>query len=216
MEKKRIIVNVGRQFASGGKDIAVRIGELLDVKVYDRELITESAKESGVCSEFFERADEKTLWSKFFGFTSVRNGMAHYGNAEYANFLNQDELFKIQSDVIRQIAARESAIFVGRCADYILRDDERALNIFISADREARIERICTQLGLSERKAVALMEQHDKERATYYNYYTFKKWGAAESYDLCINSTRLGIESTADFLASYVGDMMARKTFNRK
>ncbi len=201
---KRFVVNVGRQFASGGKDIAVRMSELLNVKVYDRELITEAARESGMCCEFFERADEKRLWSKFFGFASARNGIAHYGDAEYANFLNQDELFKIQSDVIRQIYERESCVFVGRCADYILREEVRSIDIFISADRDARVERICRNLGVSERKALMLMEQHDKERANYYNYYTFKRWGAAESYDLCINSTVLGIDATAEFLADYV------------
>jgi hypothetical protein len=202
---EKFIINLGRQFASGGKDIAVRLSQILGVKVYDRELITEAAHESGVGREFFERSDEKSLWLKFFGFNGgTKVSVPLYGNAEYGNFINQDELFKLQSDVIRQIAARESCIFVGRCADYILRDNPRAVDVFVSADRQARIARICKNLNLSESKAEALMEQTDRERSNYYNYYTFKTWGAAASYDLCVNSTRLGIDATAEYIACFV------------
>ena len=200
----KFVINVGRQFGSGGKDVAVKLSEIFGIKVYDRELITEAAKESGMCSKFFERADEKNLISKFFGFIGAKNGITHFGSSEYRNLLNQDELFKIQSDVIRKISAKESCIFVGRCADYILREDPRSVDIFISADKSSRVARICKNLQVSERKALSLMEQNDRERSEYYNYYTFKKWGTAESYDLCVNTSLLGTDATAEYVAEFV------------
>src|SRR5690554_3634644 len=121
-----------------------------------------------------------------------------------SNYLWNEMLFKIQSDVIRDLADKQSCIFVGRCADYILRDHPRALNLFISAELADRVKRVEDFFELPEKKARELIEKTDKKRAGYYNYYSNKQWGAAESYHLCINSSILGLEATADFIKDFL------------
>ena len=126
--------------------------------------------------------------------------------SEYAgsNVLSNDALFKIQSDVIRDIAARESCVFVGRCADYILRDHPRAVNVFVAADRADRCERLCRQCGITPGEAEARMDREDARRAAYYNYYSSGTWGMASTYHLCVDSSVLGIDGTVDFVLEFV------------
>ena len=119
------------------------------------------------------------------------------------NVLSNDALFKVQSDVIRDLASRESCIFVGRCADYILRDHPRAVNVFITADDDDRVRRIRTRTGCTEEAARAMMERGDASRADYYNYYSLRTWGAAATYHLCVNTSALGDEATADFILQF-------------
>lgn len=190
------IINIGRQFGSGGKLIALRIGETLGIQVYDNELISKAAEESGFSKELFERSDEKRSMfniSSFFG-------TGRFGSAQ--NYVGDNELFKIQSDVIRGIAEKGPAIFVGRCSNYILRDME-CLDVFISAPAEERIRRIMERAGLNEDDARTRMERQDRTRQTYYNFFTFGNWGAASDYDLCMDSSLLGIEGTADFIIDF-------------
>lgn len=187
------IINIGRQFGSGGKLVAMRIGEILGIKVYDNELISKAAEESGFSKELFERSDEKRSMfniSSFFG-------TGRYGNTQ--NYVGDNELFKIQSDVIREIADKGSAIFVGRCSNYILRDMD-CLDVFISAPIEERTKRVMERAGLSEDDARTRIERQDRTRQTYYNFFTFGNWGAASDYDLCIDSSILGVEGTADYI----------------
>ena len=190
------IINIGRQFGSGGKMIASRIGETLGINVYDNELISKAAEESGFSKELFERSDEKRSMfniSSFFG-------TGRFGSAQ--NYVGDNELFKIQSDVIRGIAEKGPAIFVGRCSNYILRD-MACLDVFISAPAEERVKRIMERTGLDEDDARTRMERQDRTRQTYYNFFTFGNWGAASDYDLCIDSSLLGIEGTADFIIDF-------------
>ena len=190
------IINIGRQFGSGGKLVAMRIGEILGIKVYDNELISRAAEESGFSKELFERSDEKRSMfniSSFFG-------TGRFGNAQ--NYVGDNELFKIQSDVIREIADKGPAIFVGRCSNYILRDLD-CLNVFISAPVEERVRRVMERTGLSEEEAMTRIERQDRTRQTYYNFFTFGNWGTASDYDLCIDSSILGIEGTADCIIDF-------------
>ena len=190
------IINIGRQFGSGGKLIALRIGQSLGINVYDNELISKAAEESGFSKELFERSDEKRSMfniSSFFG-------TGRFGSAQ--NYVGDNELFKIQSDVIRGIAEKGSAIFVGRCSNYILRDME-CLDVFISAPAEERIRRVMDRTGLNEDDARTRMERQDRTRQTYYNFFTFGNWGAASDYDLCMDSSLLGIEGTAEFIIDF-------------
>ena len=126
--------------------------------------------------------------------------------------LSSDALFKIQSDVIREVAAREPAIFVGRCADYILRDHPRSLNIFLTADDPDRVARICGRTGCSEAEARQTMAHGDARRADYYNYYSMRTWGAAATYDLCANTSVLGIEATAELILRFAARKLDLKT----
>lgn len=202
--KELFVINIGRQLGSGGKDIGEIIARRLGIRLYDKELLTLAAQQSGLCPEFFEKADEKES-------RSVLSTMIAYLRSPFAgdmgnvtNVLSNDALFKIQSDVIRDIAARESCVFVGRCADYILRDHPRAVNVFVAADRADRCERLCRQCGITPGEAEARMDREDARRAAYYNYYSSGTWGMASTYHLCVDSSVLGIDGTVDFVLEFV------------
>jgi cytidylate kinase len=197
------VVNIGRQPGSGGRQIGQLLAERLAIPFYDKELISLAAKQSGLQEEVFERADEKSRYTLTGGLLGLKGPALDMGFSR--NYLWNELLFKIQSDVIRELGYEKSCIFVGRCADYILREHPRALNLFISADLDDRLKRVKEKHKLTtEKKAADLIERMDKRRAGYYNYYTNKKWGAAESYHLCINSSVLGIEGTTDFIEGFV------------
>lgn len=168
MEDK-FVINIGRQLGSGGKAVGEAIAQRLGIGVYDKQLINLAAEQSGLCPEVFERVDEKESRNLFS--TLVAYLRSPFVGSEYAgsNVLSNDALFKIQSDVIRDIAARESCVFVGRCADYILRDHPRAVNVFVAADRADRCERLCRQCGITPGEAEARMDREDARRAAYYN-----------------------------------------------
>lgn len=184
---KHLIINIGRQFGSGGKSVAVELGRRLGIPVYDNELITRAAAESGFSPELFERSDEN---KSVFGFS--RFGYATDDNS----------LFKIQSDTIRKIASSGSAIFVGRASDYVLRDMS-CVDVFISAPLQNRVERVCARQGISAEEAEKLISKKDSRRQEYYNFFTFAHWGVSANYDLCIDSSILGIEKTAELIIEF-------------
>ena len=195
---ERMIITIGRQFGSGGRLVAQAIGRKLDIPVYDNELISKAAEESGFSKHLFARSDEnRSLFSISSFFTNGRFGIAD-------NYMSDNELFRIQSDVIRKIAEEGSAIFIGRCSDYILRD-LKCLDVFITAEEEVRIKRVCEREGITPEEAARLVRTKDRTRETYYNYFTFGNWGVASNYDLCIDSSLLGIEGTADFIIDMLG-----------
>ena len=198
MEKKHIIINVGRQFGSGGKSIAEALGVKLGIRVYDNELITKAAEHSGFSPELFRRSDES---KHTFGLGSIFSSN-RYGSFTQ-NSVSESSLFKIQSDAIREIAQKGDAIFVGRASDYVLRDME-CLDVFVCAPLEARKARICERLGLSSEEAEKLIAKKDKERENYYNFFTFSHWGVASNYDLCVDSSVLGVDGTADFIMEFL------------
>ena len=193
MNEQNTIINIGRQFGSGGKLIALKISETLGVPVYDNELISKAADESGFSKELFERSDEKR---SIFNISSFF-GTGRFGGAQ--NYVGDNELFKIQSEVIRNIAAKGPAIFVRRCSNYILRDS-KCLDVFVCAPLEDRVKRVSERLGISLEEARTRIGRQDRTRETYYNFFTFGNWGAASDYDLCIDSSILGIDGTADFI----------------
>ena len=193
MEKK-IIINIGRQFGGGGRGVAYELGKKLNIPVYDREIISQAAKDSGFGAEFFKERDEKR---GFFSFTEI------FGFGDTENYMSDRGIFKLQSQTIEKIAEQGSAVIVGRCADYILREHENTLNVFLTSPLEVRAERIASRQGMSLEEAKAKALEKDKKRAEYYNYYTFGEWGVAGTYDLCIDSSILGIEGTADFIIDF-------------
>ena len=188
MEKK-IIFNVGRQFGSGGRIVAQKIADKLGIKVYDNELISKAAEASGFSRYLFRFS--------FNSFFSTQN----FGTAE--NYVNDNELFRIQSQVIREIAEHESAVIIGRCADYILRDMDCTVDVFVCAPEEMRRKTVAERIGSTLEKAEEVMKKTDRKRETYYNYYTFGNWGVASNYDLCMDSSILGIEGTADCIIDF-------------
>lgn len=201
MEDKKIIINVGRQLGSGGLVIAKKLAEAFGCNFYDRELLNLAAKESGFSEKFFEQNDEKkglfhTLFHMRAPFVSDNNF--------YNNKLSQESLFQFQSDAIRKAAEAHSCVFVGRCADYVLRDFKNTVSVFITADLDERIARICKRYGCNEAEAKKIIGNKEDVRATYYNYYTGKTWGHSTSYDMCINSSILGMDGTVEFIKEFI------------
>ena len=201
---RNYVINIGRQLGSGGKEIGEKLAARLGIDFYDKELINLASEESGLCREFFERADEKASKGIIGGLFGMRFPFISEGAIPSNNCLSNDALFKVQSDVIRRLAAEKSCVFVGRCADYILREHPRCVNVFISASKEARMARICQLYRVDEEKAEEMMEKADKRRSEYYNYYSYKTWGAAATYHLCMDSSVLGVDETVRFIEEFV------------
>ena len=197
------VINIGRELGSGGRVIGKILAERRKISYYDKELLAVAAKESGLSKEFFEKADEITN-------NNVGKGLFGFRFPFYPSDMNDNNplcnnsLFKIQSDIVRELAQKQSCLFVGRCTDYILRDFPRCVNVFVSATKEDRINSIMKNYQLSVEKAEEMIQKVDKKRSEFYNYYSMHTWGAAKTYHLCINSSVLGIERTADFIDEFV------------
>lgn len=203
-------VSIGRQIGAGGLEIAKILGKKFNVPVYDKELLMEASKESGLNPELFEKVDEnKVIESRgsMFGFSSLAEGFSNFFTS---TVLDSSALYKIESGVIAEIAEKGSAIFMGRCSDYILRDNPNGISVFITASKPDRIARVKLNKKLdgieklSDEKISELLDKGDKKRANYYNNYTMKTWGKAESYDMCLDSTTFTTEGCAEIIASVI------------
>lgn len=199
---QRIILTIGRQFGSGGREIGQKLAKALGIAYYDKELMAVAARESGLCEEVFEKADERASSGLSYAFTMGYSYMGMF--TPYTDILSNDGLFKFQSDAIRKLAEQESCILVGRCADYILRDDPDCLSFFIHSSMENRIQRIVARQQVTVEEAKELIVKTDKSRAAYYNYYTNKAWGVASSYNFSIDASVLGVDETVAFMKSFV------------
>ena len=197
----KIIINVGRQLGSGGHDIGRMLALDFGAKYYDRELLNLAAKESGFSEKVFEQNDERKGFFK--GLFNMGSPHVNSGSV-YKSSVSQESLFQFQSDAIIKAASEGSCVFVGRCADYVLRDFPNAVNIFITASMSYRVEQIMNKQHLDEAAAKAFIKKRESQRAEYYNYYTGKKWGHAASYDLCIDSSILGIMETEKIIAEFI------------
>ena len=198
---KHMIINVGRQVGAGGQEIGRMLAEDFDAKFYDRELLNLAAKESGFSEKFFKQNDEKKGFLR--GLLNVQTPHLSGGNLYGSNF-SQERLFQFQSDAIRKAAQEDSCVFLGRCADYVLRDFDNVVNVFITASMDFRIQLVSKVKELDAEHARKLIEHVESRRAQYYNYYTGKKWGAAESYDFCIDASILGLEETEKLIAEFI------------
>lgn len=201
MDNKNIIINIGRQIGSGGRIIAKKLADEFGCKFYDKEILNLAAKESGFNEKFFEQNDEqKGFLKSIFHIHVPLMGENNF----YKNNFSQDTLYQFQSDAIRKAAEGGSCVFVGRTADYILRDCKNTVSVFITANIDHRIQRVCKRHNFDRATARKYIHSKEDERASYYNYYTGKKWGHSESYDLCINSSILGIDETEKFIADFI------------
>ena len=198
---KHIIINVGRQGGAGGQEIGRMLAKDFEAQYYDRELLNLAAKESGFSEKFFKQNDEKKGFLR--GLFNVQAPHIIGGSLYGSNF-SQEGLFQFQSDAIRKAASEGSCVFLGRCADYILRDFENVVNVFITASMDFRVDVVSKVKQLDAEHARKLIEHVESRRAQYYNYYTGKRWGAAESYDLCIDASILGLEETEKLIADYI------------
>lgn len=201
--ERHFVITIGRQLGAGGRLLAEELGRRLGVPVYNKEIIAEAARQSGFDEALFEKADEHGGNT-----TPLGMGTWSFGSITTPGYINNDTLFQIQSRTIENLAEKGSCIFVGRCADYVLRDHEGMMSVFVTASEEDRVKRLCGCLDKCEKECRNLMASTERQRAAYYNYYSFKKWGAAESYDLCLNSSLYGIEGCADIVIAAIRSRM--------
>ena len=196
---------IGRQLGSGGRQIGHIIAQRLGIAYYDKELLSIAAEESGLGRGVFERNDER----KSFIHTFLGAVQPFFGGGDfYANQLSEENLFTLQSGVIRKLATDRSGVFIGRVADYILREHPRRVSIFVVADTEDRAKRIMEKEKTNRKNALRIIEEGDNQRANYYNFYSSGTWGSADNYDLCINSSALGIEATAEFILQFISQKL--------
>ena len=178
---ERTVITIGREFGSGGHEIGMKLAEKLGIKCYDKELLELAAKESGLCEELFASQDEKPTNSFLYSLVMDTYSLG-YTNS-YVDMPINHKVFLAQFDAIKKLAERESCVIVGRCADYALEDNPYAVSVFIKA---------------------SLIQKTDKRRASYYNYYSSKKWGEAKSYNLCIDSGLVGVDGAIDMILKFI------------
>ena len=198
-----LVITIGRQFGSGGRKVGKLLAEKLDIPYYDKELLAEAAKDSGICQEIFENHDEKPNRSLLF---SLVTGMQMHGDpgSMYMDMPLNHKIFLAQFDAIRRIASEGPCVIVGRCADYVLRDKPNAVSVFVKADIRQRMERAVSLYGVDPAKAEETVRKADKQRASYYNYYATATWGDVNNYDLCVDTGKLGIEGTVELIEQYL------------
>ncbi|MDR3245608.1 MAG: cytidylate kinase-like family protein [Prevotellaceae bacterium] len=195
---KNIILSIGRQFGSGGSEIGKKLANELNILYYDKELLAIAAQESGLCPEIFEKADERESSGFAYVFSLGFSPLGTY--VSHDDMLSNEKLFLLQSETIQKLAAKESCVIIGRCSDYILRDNPGCLSFFIHNSPANRVEHIMKRENVSAARAKELINKADKSRAAYYNYYTNKLWGVASSYNFSIDVSVLGIDETVSFL----------------
>ena len=195
------VITLSRQFGSGGSEIGKKLSDILGLPYVDKAILAEAAASSGISKEHFEKADEKRTNSFLFSLVS-----SHYGGSvapiQLSDIITDDKLFIYTANAIKKIAA-EPCIIVGRCADDVLRD-KKIIRVYVYADLADRVKRIAELYGIDEKAAATLIKKTDKKRANYYNFYTSKTWGVAENYDLCINSSSLGIDGSTETIKHFV------------
>ena len=201
--KPNTIITIGREYGSAGREIGYKVAEAFGIKLYDKEMLARAAKESGICEEIFQSHDEKPTNSFLYSLVMDTYSMGYSGNT-YTDMPINHKVFLAQFDAIKKIADEGPCILVGRCADYALESYPNVVSVFIHADLQSRIRRIARLYDLTDAKAKDVIVKTDKKRASYYNYYTNKKWSDAESYELCLTSSELGIEGTAQAIIDYV------------
>lgn len=195
---EKLILTIGRQFGSGGHEIGEKLAKRLGIKFYDKELLKLVAKESGLCEKVLESYDEKPTNSLLYSIV-----MDIYPSVMYSGPTIDQQIYQATYDAIRRLS-EESCVIVGRCADYILRDCPELISIFIHADADFRAARVKEEYRVTDAKARDMLVKTDKKRASYYNFQSEKKWGAAASYQLCVESSSLGIEGSVDLIMDYI------------
>lgn len=198
------IITISRQYASGGREIGAKLAKALEIPFYDNELITRAARESGFAEEAFHMAETKATNSLLY---SIAMGMSSYGNQElgFSHLSLDDRIYLAQAEIIRKVAAEGPCVIVGRCADYILKELDNIVHVFIWADMPFRIERAMKMdNNIDPKKIPDFIRKTDKRRANYYNYHSCEQWGRAQNYHLSINSACIGIDNSVECIKAYV------------
>ena len=202
MAKTNMVITIGRQYGSGGREVGRRLASRLEIPYYDKEILSEASKDSGICEELFEDHDEKPTRSFLY---SLVTGVQTHGNPStmYMDMPLNHRIFLAQFDTIHRLAGNGPCVVVGRCADYVLRDEKNVVNVFLKADMEHRIER-AIERGAEPSRAQDIVKRRDKERASYYNYYATTTWGDVNNYDLCLDTGKVGYDGAVDMIIAYI------------
>ncbi len=203
------VVTIGRQYGSAGREIGKMVAEYFDIPFFDKELLTRAAKESGFCEEMIQNHDERPTNSFLYNLVMDTYSFG-YNNSSFVDMPISHKVFLAQFDTIKKIADEGPCVIVGRCADYALADRNNVVDIFIYGNEECKVRRIMEKYELTENKTRDMIIKKDKQRQSYYNYYSSKKWGRADSYDLCINSSVLGVNGTVKLIIQYIEDFEKR------
>ncbi len=205
---KKLIITIARQYGSAGREIGEIAAKALNIPLYDKELITEAAARGSLNEDVIRGADESAANSLLYTLAMGSNIVGTTMQFGYKMPLN-DKLFILQSEVIKEYAAKGSCVIIGRCADYVLRDEANILKIFIYGDIDHRKERIAVRHPeIKSSQILDVINKTDKRRASYYNFYTGNKWGKFDNYDLAVNSSTLGVEGTAKIISLIASELM--------
>ncbi|MEG0972474.1 MAG: cytidylate kinase-like family protein [Lachnospiraceae bacterium] len=199
-----LVITIGREFGSAGKDIGIGVAKRLGVRCYDKELLEEAAKDSEFCEEIFENHDEKPTSSFLYSLVMDSHSYGGYSSPSFLDMPLNQKIFLAQFETIKKIAEKESCVMVGRCADYALQEFDNCVSVFVHAELPFKIQHLKETFQVDDNTAKELMKKTDKKRASYYNYYTSKRWGDSSSYDLCLNCSDLGIEGCVDLIMDYI------------
>ena len=205
------IYTIGREFGSGGREVGEKLAAKLGIKLYDKELLQQAAKDSGFCEEIFENHDDKPTNSFLYSLVMDTYSVSGYSAAPFLDMPLNHKVFLAQFETIKKIAEKESCVIVGRCADYALSDNPDCINVFIHADMDIRIKNVSRNLNITENKARDIINKTDKQRASYYNYYTSKKWGDSKSYNLSLDAGKLGTDNCVEMILKFRELMDAMK-----
>ena len=198
-----IVITMARQYGSGGKTIGAMLAKELGINCYSREILRMASEESGINERLFGMSDEKMKGAGWFKILS-RPYDGELLSPEEKGFVSEENIFNYQAKIIKDLAEKESCVIIGRCADYALEDFDNCISVYVHAPFEDRIKRIENEYGIPNGKSKEMLMKKDKQRSSYYNYYSSNKWGDAKSYDLCLNSSYLGIDGSVDLIKKVI------------
>ncbi|MBQ2968155.1 MAG: cytidylate kinase-like family protein [Clostridia bacterium] len=193
-----MVITISRQFGTGGIEIGKKLAEMLGYDYYDKEIIEMASEKSGISEEMFERAEKEH--NSFLYSLATANYAGYTTSIFNADISNSDNLFVIQSNVIREVAKKGNCVIVGRCGNQVLAEEPHVLKVYLHADKEYRINRVMSNLNIGRKEAETLVKKTDKKRASYYNFFTSGTWGSASEYDVCLNASVVGLDGTADVI----------------
>ena len=200
---KKVVITIARQYGSGGRTIGEMLAKDMGIHYYDKELIKLASEDSGINERLFVNADEKIKMTKLFKMVKkVYNGQLIPPESD--DFVSDHNLFNYQAKVIKQLAEEESCVMIGRCADYVLKDYDNVLRVFIHAPKDYCMEQAAKKVSMSSRELEKYIAKTDKRRAEYYKFYTGREWTDARNYDLCLDSSKLGFERCVEEIQAYL------------
>ena len=200
----KFVFTIGREYGSGGKDIGIKLAQRLGVKCYDRELLELSAQNSDFCEEIFENHDEKPTNSFLYSLVMDSHSFGGYATPSFYEMPLNQKIFLAQFETIKKIASAESCVIVGRCADYVLKDNPNVVSVFVHADEKFCLDRAMERNSMTEKEMKKYIEKTDKFRGDFYRYHTGHEWADARNYDLCLNSGKLGFQKCVEEIKAYI------------